>query len=334
MDRDNHWDRIEKVYKAMAKGEAENTFESAQDAIKKSYESKVYDEEFIPVVIRKGENNGTARVQPGDGIIFTNYRPDRARELTAAFVSKDFKGFKRTLLSNLYFAAITEYDASLKTNVAFRKDAVEYPLSRVISEAGLSQLHIAETEKYAHVTYFFNGGKDIVFKGEDNVIIPSAGVASYDQKPEMSAPEITKKVIEFLRLGKHHVYIINYANPDMVGHTGNLRAAIKAVEFVDSLFKAVVTQIANLGGISIVTADHGNAEEMVNWENGHIIKEHSTNPVPCTFVGENFKLAQPKAKDFSLDKLKVAGVLSDVAPSIIQILGLDKPKDMTSRSLV
>jgi len=334
MDRDNHWDRIEKAYKAMVKTESEKNFESAQEAIKASYEAKIFDEEFIPTVIRSSQGNGTARIQSGDSVIFTNYRPDRARELTSAFVLKDFTGFKRTFLGNLYFATMTRYDSKLETNVAFQKDVVEYPLSRAISEAGLSQLHIAETEKYAHVTYFFNGGRDVSFKGAENVIIPSSGVASYDQKPEMSAKEIEKKVIEFLKQNKYDFYIINFANADMVGHTGNLRSTIKGIEVIDSSLKQIITQVAKLNGVSIITADHGNAEEMVNWENGHIVKEHSIGPVPCTIIGEEFKLEKQKEDNFSLDSLKVVGVLSDVSPTIIQILGIEKPKEMTSRSLV
>ncbi|OIO48687.1 MAG: 2,3-bisphosphoglycerate-independent phosphoglycerate mutase [Parcubacteria group bacterium CG_4_9_14_0_2_um_filter_41_8] len=334
MDRDNKWDRVEKAYKAIVKSESENVFKSPKEAIQASYENKIYDEEFVPAVIRKTDAKDIVRVQPGDGVFFTNYRPDRAKEITSAFVSKDFKGFSRSLLGNLYFVGMTEYSPNLKAHVAFRKDAIEFPLARVLSEAGLAQLHIAETEKYAHVTYFFNGGKDIVFKGEKNMIIPSAGVAQYDEKPQMSANEITKKVMESLKAGAFHFYIVNYANADMVGHTGNLRATVQSLGIIDDCLKQVVSYIAKLGGMSVITADHGNAEDMVNWENGHIIKEHSASSVPCVLVGQEFKLSNPKTKDFFLDSLKVTGVLSDVAPTIIKILGLQKPLEMTSRSLI
>lgn len=334
MDRDNHWNRTQQAYKAIIKGESLQAYESAEDAIKSSYEKGVYDEEFVPVLIRKEGENGTTRVQPGDALIFTNYRPDRARQITKAFIDPSFEKFKRTLLGNLYFVGMTEYENGFPENVAFKKESVDYPISRVISEAGLSQLHIAETEKYAHVTYFFNGGKDIVFKGQENIIIPSAGVPSYVDKPEMSAKEIADYTVGSLKKAKYAFYVINFANADMVGHTGNLRAIIKAVEVVDSCVKRIVSQTIAQGGVACVTSDHGNAEEKVNWDNGHIIKKHSTNPVPCILVGDKFRLKNPKEKDFLLSNLKVSGVLSDVTPTILSICGLQKPEDMTSLSLL
>jgi len=302
MDRDNRWDRTERAYMAIAKGESDEVFETALEAVKKSYSNGVYDEEFVPVVIKT--QDGSSRVQPGDSLFFTNYRPDRARQISKAFIDKNFDKFKRSSIGNLFFAGMCEYEKGFPEVHAFEKDEVDYPVSRVFSESSLTQLHIAETEKYAHVTYFFNGGKDIVFKGQENIIIPSAGVPSYADKPEMSASEIASKVCESLSASKYAFYVVNFANPDMVGHTGNLMATTKAVEVVDSCVKKVVTETLKQGGVAIVTADHGNAEEKVNWENGHIIKKHSANPVPCVIVGEDFKLREEKDKNFSLTSLK------------------------------
>jgi len=335
MDRDNHWDRIEQVYRAMVRSESAETFPDALAALEASYGRSVYDEEFVPVVIApQAGGNGASRVQPGDSVIFTNYRPDRARELTIAFVLPGFNKFPRTLLSDLYFVTMSTYGADLPVRAAFKKEFVEYPLALALSEAGLSQLHIAETEKYAHVTYFFNGGQDTSYSGQENVIVPSAGVASYADKPEMSTPEITKKILESLQTRAHDVIIANFANADMVGHTGNLVATIQGLRTIDESLAAIGRAMAARGGVLIITADHGNAEEMVNWENGHIIKEHSINPVPCIIVGEAFKRKEPLEHDLALHQLKVGGVLSDVAPTILTILGLPIKAGMASRSLV
>ncbi|MBI4122678.1 MAG: 2,3-bisphosphoglycerate-independent phosphoglycerate mutase [Parcubacteria group bacterium] len=334
MDRDNHYERIEKVYWAMVKGESERAYDSAAEAIAESYANKVYDEEFVPTVIRRKGANGASRIQPGDGIIFFNYRPDRARELVRAFVLPTFTKFDRTALSNLHAVTLTEYEPDTPVHVAYPKELVEYPLARAWSEAGLTQLHIAETEKYAHVTYFFNGGKDIVFPGQENSIIPSLGAVSYAEKPEMSIQEITSQVAADLAAGRHHCYVVNFANPDMVGHTGNLRATVAGLSYVDASIAALSRAVEKRRGILVVTADHGNAEEMVNWENGHIMKEHSSSPVPAVLVGEQFKLASPKPDTFTLDALAVSGVLSDVAPTLLTLLGLPIPEQMTSRSLI
>jgi len=334
MDRDNNWDRIEKTYKAIVKGQSDETFSSAEEAIKASYKKNIFDEEFVPCAIQSEKNNETSRIQPGDSVFFINYRPDRAREITKAFVFPTFTKFERKVLNNVYFATMTEYDSELPVNVVYKKEKVEYPIARVWSEAGLSQIHIAETEKYAHVTYFFNGGSDVIFKGQENIIVPSAGIASYADKPEMSAKEITTKTLEILQKKTAQVIVLNFANADMVGHTGNLQATKQAIEYVDKCVKVIIKQILKDKGIALITADHGNAEEMVNWENGHIVKKHSTNPVPFIIVGEQFKNDEPRKKDFALESLKISGVLSDIAPTLLTIIGVDKPKDMTSRSLI
>ncbi len=334
MDRDNHWERIELSYRAMVRSECAETFSDALAAINASYGRKVYDEEFVPACIASGEEGGGARIQPGDSVIFTNYRPDRARELARAFVLPAFNKFSRTLLSNLYFVTLSEYDPDLPVRVAFKKELVEHPLARALSEAGLTQLHIAETEKYAHVTYFFNGGRDVTFTGQENVIIPSAGVASYAVTPKMATPEIARSVQSSLAGGKHDVIVANFANADMVGHTGNLQATIRGLRAIDAALEAIGKEVERRGGVMVVTADHGNAEEMVNWENGHIMKEHSTNPVPCIFVGAPFKLKAPRQREVLLHEARTSGVLSDVSPTVLEVLGIEKPPAMTSRSLV
>ena len=334
MDRDNHWDRVEKVYAAIAKGEAANQYESATDAIKESYKNGIFDEEFIPCTIKTADINGSARVQPGDSLVCFNYRPDRAREITKAFTLPTFVKFTRTAISNLNFVTLTEYEEGLPVSVAFKKEAIDNPLAKVLSDAELNQLHIAETEKYAHVTYFFNGGSEVVYKGQENIIVPSAGVASYAEKPEMSAYEILDKLSASIKAGKNKFFVANFANPDMVGHTGDLRATIQALAHCDKVIAKIASLVGKLGGVVVITSDHGNAEEMVNWENGHIVKEHSSNPVPCLIIGEQFKLKTPKPKDFLADSLKITGVLSDISPTILSIIGLPIPPDMTSRSLV
>lgn len=334
MDRDNNWDRAEKVYRAMVNGEAEKTYESAVEAVNDSYANKIYDEEFKPCLIKVDSNAGTSRVQTGDSLIFYNYRPDRARQLSKAFALPTFDKFNRPDIGNTYFVTLVEYDPDLPVKVAFIKDLVETPVGKVWSDAGLSQLHVAETEKYAHVTYFFNGGKNTTFKGETDKIVPSAGVASYADKPEMSVGEIKKQTLEALKKNEYDCYVINFANADMVGHTGDIRATQIGLECVDKAVKELATQTLKMGGVMVVTADHGNAEEMVNWENGEIIKEHSRNPVPCLLIGEDFRLREARAEIFLIDSIKITGILSDVTPTLLAILGLEIPSAMTSRPLI
>ena len=331
MDRDNHWDRTEKTYQAML-GKSEQIFSSARQAIEASYSRKVYDEEFLPCLIRSSAENRA--VSAGDALIFSNYRPDRARQISKVFCMENFDKFQREKITDLYFVTLTEYDSELQGHVVFRQDLVDNPIARVWSEAGLKQLHLAETEKYAHVTYFFNGGADTVFPGQENQIIPSAGVASYADKPEMSVFEITDKAIETLKKSLFACFVVNFANADMVGHTGNINATRLAIEAVDKACKDLAGEVMKNSGVLVITADHGNAEEKVDWETGDIVKEHSRNPVPCTLVGEPFRLSLPRPENFALDQLNVAGVLSDVAPTLLSISGLPIPKTMTSRPLI
>ncbi len=334
MDRDNHWDRIQAYYLSLTQGRGELAVKAAS-AIKKYYEQKIYDEEMPPIVITKNQKPLTL-VSNNDAVIFFNFRADRARQLTSAFVLPKFDKFKRDLLANLLFVTMTEYEKNLPVKVAFPPEVVDKPLARVLSENGLRQLHIAETEKYAHVTYFFNGGREKSYEGEDHVLVPSPVVSSYDQKPDMSAREITRKLIEAVRSYSYNFYVVNFANADMVGHTGNLPATIKAVEFIDGFLGEIVSAVLEVGATLLITADHGNAEMVVNLQSGAIDKEHSANPVPLIIVGPGLehKAAAHAPLTEDLSQLKSAGMLSDVAPTILKIFGIPKPPEMIGLSLL
>lgn len=333
MDRDNHWERTEKSYLAMTKGQADKFFDNPLAAIEDSYQNKIYDEEFVPTVITKN-NQPVAKVQSNDAVIFLNFRPDRARQLTKAFVLDKFSGFSRDKIQNLLFVTMTEYEKDLPVDVAFPPEKIEQPLAKVISDLGLRQFHIAETEKYAHVTFFFNGGREQPFPGEDRVLIPSPRVSSYDQKPEMSAPEVTAKLKEAILSEKYDFIVVNFANGDMVGHTGNLEATKKAVETLDELLGQVLIEVLRKNGVAIVTADHGNAEEMINLRTGEIDKEHSTNPVPFIVVGKQYELTEKLKEVPDLSSMQPSGVLADVAPTILKIMGIKPPEEMTGTALI
>ncbi|MFA6304976.1 MAG: 2,3-bisphosphoglycerate-independent phosphoglycerate mutase [Patescibacteria group bacterium] len=335
MDRDNHWDRIAKTYSAIVEGKSEQTFEDPLQALEASYSAKVFDEEFVPTVITKN-GQPIAKVKEGDSVIFFNFRADRARQLTKAFILPGLEKFSpRTYLKNLNFVAMTEYEKDLPMDVAFPPELIASPLAKVISEAGLKQLHIAETEKYAHVTFFFNGGQEVSFTNEDRAIISSPSVPSYDQKPAMSAYEITSRVLKEIDEDKYDFIVLNFANPDMVAHSGNLSATIKAVEIVDDLCGQIVAKVLAKGGVSLITADHGNAEELYNLQTGEINKEHSASPVPLFIIGKEFagKIAV-SAIGKDLSQVTPAGVLADVAPTILKIMGLKRPDEMTGRPLI
>lgn len=336
MDRDNRWNRVEKVYNAMVLGEG-NKGETAAEAIEDSYKKKIYDEEFVPTVIMEG-NEPAAKVEDGDAVVFFNFRPDRARELTKAFVMPDFDKFERKkFLQNLFFATFTQYEKGLPVEIVFPHEKLNNALGEVLSENGLTQLRIAETEKYAHVTYFFNGGKEEKSKGEDHDLVPSPQVASYDMKPEMSASEVVKKIVDYIEQDKYDFILVNFANPDMVGHSGNLGATVKAVEVVDQCLGKIVKTALSKGGVVLVTADHGNAESKFNMQTGMIDKEHTANPVPFIIVGKQFEGYNSGTKDApggDLSLLQPQGILSDIAPTILKIMGLPKPKEMTGISLI
>ncbi len=336
MDRDNRWDRIAKAYNAMALGKSEQYFTDPEEAIQASYDKKVYDEEFVPIVIGK-EGKPTAVVKSGDSIIFFNYRPDRARELTKAFILPGFSKFEREYIKNLNFVTMTEYEKELPVTVAYPPQVVNNCLAEVLSDNGLKHFHIAETEKYAHITFFLNGTVEDPFPGEDRKIISSPQVSSYDKVPEMSAPQITKEVVKAIESDKYDVILLNYANADMVGHTGNVKAAMKGIEEIDKGIGKIADYVLAKDGVMLITADHGNAEEMINLQTDSLYKEHSTNPVPFIIIGNKYKgeagpTGDPIDGDLSL--LHPVGMLADIAPTILKILDIDKPEEMTGRSLI
>lgn len=325
MDRDKRWERTEQAYNAIVLGEGVKA-DSAVKAVEASYILKETDEFVRPTVIidSKGEPVGT--VKEGDSIIFFNFRPDRARQLTKAFVDKDFEGFKRRKgYFRVNFVCMTRYDDEIRdVKVAYEPEIIKNTLGEIISRNKMKQLRIAETEKYAHVTYFFNGGEEKPFPGEDRILIPSPKVPTYDLKPEMSAYEVTETVIEKINNKEYDFIVLNYANPDMVGHTGNYEAAVKAVEFVDDCLNKVITAIDEQNGTAIIVSDHGNCEQMAYYETGEPYTAHSSNKVP-------FILVSRKLKDCSL---REGGILADIAPTILDIFAIEKPEEMTGSSLI
>ena len=322
MDRDKRWERIQLSYDAMINGKG-NTSISAMDAVKKSYDEGKNDEFILPTVICHNEEPiGT--IKENDSIIFFNFRPDRARQITRALVCDEFVGFERPCMKTL-FVCMTEYDITIpNVEIAYCPQSLKNTLGEYLANNNKTQLRTAETEKYAHVTFFFNGGKEEPNKGEDRILIPSPKVATYDLQPEMSAYELTDKLLEKIDEDKYDFIVANYANPDMVGHTGVFDAAVKAVETVDNCVGKVVEKILSKGGNIIITSDHGNAEEMEDIETNRVITAHSINPVPFIVVGEDIRNI----------KLKDDGKLCDIAPTILDLMGLEKPEDMTGHSLI
>lgn len=335
MDRDSRWERLQKTYDAMVKGEG-NKSESAIEAVEKSYAAGVYDEELIPTVITRN-GNPVSTIKSGDAAILFNYRPDRARELTKSLALPDFEKFPRQTLDNFRFITMTEYEKDLPVEVAYPPQTVENCLARVISDAGYRQLHIAETEKYAHVTFFFNGMREDEFPGEERVIIPSPRVSSYDTVPEMSTPQIADRIVKEIAGGQYDFMVANFANPDMVAHTGNMEATVKAHESVDLAIGKIVDAALAVGGAVLITADHGNSEEVVNLTTGAIDKEHSTNPVPFVIIGKAFEGLRAPTGDViggDLSMTPPVGMLADVAPTILKIMGLQPTSDMIGKPLV
>lgn len=336
MDRDNRWDRCEKAYNAIALGKADRTTEDPLVQIEESYAQKNYDEEFIPTVMTK-KDEPVALVEEGDAVIFSNFRPDRARELTKAFVLPGFNKFEKKEIKNLFFVSMTEYEKDLPAVVAFAPLVVKNSLAETVSKAGKKQFHVAETEKYAHITFFLNGTVEDNFPGEDRIIVPSPRVSSYAEAPEMSALQVAKEAVKAIDSGKYDLVALNFANPDMVGHTGNLEATIKGCEVADKALGEVVDHTLAQGGVVIITADHGNAEEVVNLQTGDMDKEHSTNPVPMIVISKELKgqagpAGDPPEGDLSL--MHPVGVLADVAPTILSLMELDIPDEMTGSPLI
>ena len=320
MDRDKRWDRVKKCYDALVNGEG-NKATSATIAIENSYQKEVFDEFVEPTVICNGETP-IATIQEHDSVIFFNFRPDRAREITRTIVDKDFNEFE-TKKMDTYFVCFTNYDETMpNVKIAFKKEPLVNTFGEVISKNGMTQLRIAETEKYAHVTFFFNGGEEKQYPGEDRILVPSPKVETYDLQPEMSACEVTEKAVEAINSDKYNVIILNFANPDMVGHTGSLPAAIKAVETIDRCVEKIVEAILVHHGTILITADHGNCEQMIDYKTGEPHTAHTTNPVPLILVTEN-------------DKLKIKeGKLADLAPTMLELLGIEKPEEMTGESIL
>lgn len=322
MDRDNRWDRVERAYNALTKGEG-NHGDSATAGIQASYDKEIYDEFVEPFVVTE-DGKPVATVKDGDSVIFFNFRPDRAREITRAFCDDEFKGFGREKRLELTYVCFTDYDETIHNKlVAFKKESIANTFGEFLAQNDLTQARIAETEKYAHVTFFFNGGVEEPNKGEDRILVPSPKVATYDLQPEMSAPMVCDKLVEAIQSGKYDVIIVNFANPDMVGHTGIEAAAIKAIETVDACVGRTVEAIREADGMLFICADHGNAEQLLDYETGEPFTAHTTNPVPFILVN-----ADPAYQ------LREGGCLADIAPTLIQLMGLKQPEEMTGRSLL
>lgn len=320
MDRDKRWERVELAYNALAKGEG-LTATSAIDAIEGAYQREEFDEFVKPTVIVENDKP-VATIKQNDSIIFFNFRPDRAREITRVFVDKNFDGFEKKYLY-VNYVCMTQYDETMpNVEVAFKPQKIENTFGEYISKLGYTQLRIAETEKYAHVTFFFNGGNEVKYEGEDRILVNSPKVATYDLQPEMSAYEVTDKVVDAIRKRTDDVIILNFANCDMVGHTGVLEAAIKAVETVDECIGKVVDEVLRQDGVILITADHGNCEQMIDYETGEPHTAHTTNPVPLIIAGLKDKVSLKEGK------------LADLSPTMLDIMGEEKPAEMTGESLI
>ena len=322
MDRDKRWQRVQKCYDSMVKGEGIKAG-SVVKAIEDSYQKEVFDEFVEPTVICNGEEP-IATIGKNDSVIFFNFRPDRAREITRALVDTEFNEFDTKKDLNLYYVCFTNYDETMPSvHIAFKKEQLKNTFGEYISNLGYTQLRIAETEKYAHVTFFFNGGEEKQYEGEDRILVPSPKVETYDLKPEMSAYEVTDKVLDAISQDKYDAIILNYANTDMVGHTGSLSAAIKAVETIDECVGKVANAINEKHGNLIITADHGNCEQMIDYTTGEPHTAHTTNLVPLILISQKENI-----------KLKNDGKLADLAPTILDLMNIEQPEEMTGESLI
>ncbi len=321
MDRDQRWERVERGYAVMTEGRAEFVAADAITALQQAYARGETDEFVAPTLIQ-GADDEPALIKDGDAVVFMNYRSDRAREITQAFIDPGFSGFDRQVTPKLAgFVTLTQYNQAFDVPVVFPPNELHNVLGEVIADHGLRQLRLAETEKYAHVTFFFNGGREEPFANEDRILVPSPKVATYDLQPEMSADEVTDRLVESIEGGQYDVIICNLANPDMVGHTGIYAAAVRAIETIDRNLGRIVTALEAVGGQMLITADHGNAEQMQDPETGQPHTAHTHNPVPLIYVGPSAEFA-------------AQGSLCDLSPTLLQLLGLDQPSEIEGRSLV
>jgi 2,3-bisphosphoglycerate-independent phosphoglycerate mutase len=336
MDRDSHWDRIEKAYRLLTEGAGEKMSDDPLRAVLESYENKIYDEEFAATAITK-KGKPVAQIKDNDAVIFFNFRPDRGRELTKAFALPGFDKFARKQLKNLFFVTMTEYEKELPVVVAYPPLVVRNSLAETVSKAGKKQFHVAETEKYAHITFFLNGTVEDPFEGEDRVIIPSPQVARYDQAPEMASGAITKEVVKAVIAEKYDLIAVNFASPDMVAHTGNLPASIKACEVIDKCLGEITERVLAQNGAVVITGDHGNVEEIINLQTGEMDTEHSNNPVPLIIVANEFMGTAGPAGDApegDLSLLQPVGMLADVSPTVLKLMGVEQPPEMTGQALI
>jgi 2,3-bisphosphoglycerate-independent phosphoglycerate mutase len=318
MDRDNRWDRIEASYRLLTEGAAQQQASSALDALQQAYARGEDDEFVLPTRIGEG-----GVINDGDTVIFMNFRADRARQMTQALTDPDFQGFVRPRTPTINMVTTTEYAASLPCPVAFPPDGIEDSIGEVVAKAGLRQLRIAETEKYAHVTFFFSGGREQAFPGESRVLIPSPDVATYDLQPEMSAKEVTDALVEAIEQQRYALIVVNFANGDMVGHTGQYDAAVKAVETLDECIGRLESALLAHNGQALITADHGNCEQMLDTASGQKHTQHTTERVPLVYIGPNHLRLDPKG-----------GILADIAPTLLDLMAIDQPTAMTGRSLL
>ncbi|KJS04669.1 MAG: hypothetical protein VR73_14265 [Gammaproteobacteria bacterium BRH_c0] len=322
MDRDNRWERVQPVYDMLTLGQAEFVADRATAGLEAAYQRGESDEFVKPtLIVKQGES--PAFIRDGDAVLFMNFRPDRARELAHAFVTDDFSGFSRQARPALSdFVMTTEYEAGLNAHCAYPPESMVNSFGDYIASLGKTQLRIAETEKYAHVTFFFSGGQETLYPGEERILVPSPKVATYDLQPEMSAPEVTDKLVAAIESGKFDAVICNFANGDMVGHTGDFAAAVKAVEALDKCLGRIRTAVAKVGGDCLITADHGNVEMMMDASNGQALTSHTTEPVPLVYLGSRSV------------SLKAGGSLADIAPTMLYLMGLPQPAEMTGTNLI
>ena len=322
MDRDNRWDRVEKAYNLLTLNDAEHKYSDPIEALHAAY-AREENDEFVAATVIQSDSDKSAKIEDGDSLIFMNFRADRAREITRSFIEPGFNDFQRKHIPDLSdFVMLTEYADDIKTSCAYPPSTLVNSIGEYMASLNKTQLRIAETEKYAHVTFFFSGGRESLFDGETRELIPSPDVATYDLKPEMSAPELTDKLVAAIESGKYDLIVCNYANGDMVGHTGKFDAAVKAAECLDKCLKRIANAIQTSGGQCLITADHGNAEQMSDPSTGQAFTSHTTSPVPLVYIGgQNLHL-------------KDEGKLSDIAPSMLDLMSLDIPSEMTGHSLI